>query len=286
MIKPIVNVSKIIDNYNVIVCGFDGVLTDGAGVKSEAITALVNMKKNGKKIVVLSNSPWRVAKIVRFLHANKVPVALFDAVVSAGEILHYKLKTADGVYGALGRRYCHLGDRSERGVFDGLDFTPVDKLENAEFLYMSSVKSSDDYLDNYLPELEHAAALGLPLLVAGNDTSCHIKGKISVAPGALAEQYAVLGGRIVTVGKPAAEIFSYALDGMLETDPRQILVIGDNLNTDIKGANLINAPSALISKGIHVNYLGEGYIPDVAKTRELSINFDAYPDYVISNLRW
>ena len=42
----------------------------------------------------------------------------------------------------------------------------------------------------------------------------------------------------------------------------------------------------MVSKGVHVNFLGEGYIPDVAKTREMANNYDAYPDYVISNLRW
>ena len=65
-----------------------------------------------------------------------------------------------------------------------------------------------------------------------------------------------------------------------------VLVIGDNVATDIKGATLLEWDSMLISKGVHVNFLGEGYIPDVAKTRELSNGYDASPSYVISNLRW
>ena len=32
MIKPIVNVSKVIDPYNTVIVGFNGVLSDGAGI--------------------------------------------------------------------------------------------------------------------------------------------------------------------------------------------------------------------------------------------------------------
>ena len=90
----------------------------------------------------------------------------------------------------------------------------------------------------------------------------------------------------MTLGKPDAKILAYALDGIENVDLSRTLMIGDNVPTDIKGANLLGISAALVSKGVHVNYVGEGYIPDVAKTRELSTNFDAYPDFVISNLRW
>lgn len=157
-------------------------------------------------------------------------------------------------------------------------------MENAHFIYMSAVSSPVDTIDTYLPFLEHAAGMGIPFVCAGNDTSCFVHGKIALAPGAVAEQYAVMGGRIITIGKPDAQIFNYCLDGI--KDIGNILVIGDNVATDIKGAEILGFDSMLISKGIHVNYLGEGYIPDVAKTRELSNNYDASPNYVISNLRW
>ncbi len=170
------------------------------------------------------------------------------------------------------------------GVFAGLDFVPVANLSAAHFLYMDTVSDVNDTADTYRPVLEQAAALGLPFVCAGNDTSCFKDGKICLAPGALAEQYAVMGGRIVTLGKPDINIFKYCLDGI--ADPGSILVIGDNVATDIKGAVMLGWDSVLISKGVHVNFLGEGYIPDVAKTRELSNSYDASPDYVISNLRW
>jgi len=285
MIKPIVNISKIIEPYQTVIVGFNGVLTDGKGVKEEAVAALVGLKRSGKRIILLSNTACRVEKMVKWLHENKIPLAVFDAIVTAGEILHYKFKGRQNEFAALGKSYYCLGGCREMGAFFGLDYRPIDDLSRADFMYMSEV-SGNRTVDDYLPALEHAAGLGIPLVCAGNDTSTYRDGEISLAPGAIAEQYAVLGGKIITVGKPDAKIIAYALDGTPGVKKESVIMIGDNIATDIKGANLLGVAAILISKGVHVNFLGEGYIPDVAKTRELANNFDAYPDFVISNLRW
>lgn len=95
-----------------------------------------------------------------------------------------------------------------------------------------------------------------------------------------------LAGGLLPSAKPDQKILSYALEDIPNFAPEQTLLIGDNITSDIRAANLAGLHGMLVSKGVHVNYLGEGYIPDVAKTREIAINYDAYPDYVISNLRW
>ena len=286
MIKPIVNILKIIDNYETYVVGFSGVLSDGASIKSEAVSALVNIKKSGKHVILLSNSPMRVASLSKILHDNKVPLSLFDSIMTAGEILHYRLKSKPGTYGALGTKYYQLGSQEDDGVFFGLGYEQVSEISKADFIYMSSVSSQEDTSDTFRPALEHAVGLGIPFVCAGNDTSTYMGGKVCLAPGAIAEQYAVMGGKIITVGKPDIKILEYVLEDFADQDKSKILMIGDNMSTDIKGANLMGIDSALVSKGVHVNFLGEGYIPDVAKTRELSNSFDSFPDYVISNLRW
>lgn len=286
MIKPIVNISKVIEPYNTVIVGFNGVLSEGNGVKSEAVEALIQMKRAGRHIVLLSNTALRVSSLINGLHENKLPVAVFDAVVTAGEILHYKFKARQGEFAAIGSNYYKIGDTRDKGVFAGLDYQPAEDISRADFIYMDAAAKQSDVIEDYLPTLEHAAGMGIPLVCAGNDTSSYKDGEICLAPGAVAEQYAVLGGKIITVGKPDAKIIAYALDGIPDVRKENVLIIGDNIATDIKGANLLGVSSALISKGVHVNFLGEGYIPDVAKTRELATNFDAYPDFVISNLRW
>ena len=286
MIKPIVNISKIMENYDVIIVGLGGVLFDGAKTLPDSTNALLKMKQLGKKIILLTNSAMRIANVAQVLQENKVPLEVFETAISAGEILHYKLKARLGNFSAIGKTYYKMGSQKDLGVFCGLDYTQIDNISRADFLYMEAVANKSDVMENYIPMLEHAASLGLPFVCAGHDTSCFNDGDICLATGAIAEQYAVMGGRIITVGKPDVNVFNYVLDGFSSFNKENVLVVGDNLNTDIKGANLSGLDCVLISKGVHVNFLGEGYIPDVAKTRELSNNFDAVPDYVMSNFRW
>ena len=61
---------------------------------------------------------------------------------------------------------------------------------------------------------------------------------------------------------------------------KKILAICDNLNTDIKGANLLNYDSLLISNGIHRDEIKNRGIKDVSKEYEAVVNF------IQSDLKW
>lgn len=287
MIRPIVNISKVIDNYDAVIVGFRGVLSEGDSIKQDAVNALINMRKAGKRIVLCSNSSLRASQIADFFINYKVPLKVFDAIVSAGEILHYKLKFPNAEFSSLGKNYLQIGNKKSYAIFDNLDYKRVYSFNQASFLFVGDAENENDTIEKYLPILNQAASLGLPLLAVGNDTSTFMNEKIALSAGAIAEQYAVLGGKILTVGKPDPMVMTYCIEALpADISKEKILNIGDNIATDIKAANLLNMPSALISKGVHVNFLGEGYISDVAKTRELATSLDAYPDCVISNLRW
>ena len=59
-----------------------------------------------------------------------------------------------------------------------------------------------------------------------------------------------------------------------------IFFVLDNLNTYIKGANLLNYVSLLISNGIHRNEIKNKGIQDVSKEYEAIVNF------IQSDLKW
>ena len=284
MIKPIVNFAKIADDYDTFIFGFNGVLSLGSSITPAAAQCLKNLASLGKKIIIISNSSLRITEIVNQLIQSNIPLSIFSNIVSAGELLHYNLKYPSGNYSALGNSYYQIGAHEYSEIMSNLNLERSQSLERAHFLFMASAKSSDDTIESYRPYLEQAVNFGLPFVCAGNDTSCFDNQKLMIAPGAIAEAYAVLGGRVITIGKPDINILKYALEGIQDTG--RIVVVGDNISTDIKMATLANLNSILISKGRHVNYLGEGYIPDVAKTRELANSFDVSPNSVISEIRW
>ena len=75
-------------------------------------------------------------------------------------------------------------------------------------------------------------------------------------------------------GKPYSDIYSFALKKHIDKDfkdKKEIkkLAIGDNIKTDIKGANLFNLNSVLILNGIYKDFF-----------RDDTINFDQLKDSV------
>lgn len=283
MIKPVVNISKIMEAHDVYVCGLNGVIYDGQNFLPEAIEALIRLRKNGKQVVLLSNTAMRLTELIEKMYATGVSPRLFNNIITMGEVLHSQLQVGSQRYAALGQVYYNLGN-DNTSVFAGLNYKSTENASRADFLYIGSAPSH--IAEDYMEILSHSASLNIPMLCIGNDTSAFINGEISSASASIAEQYAILGGPIITLGKPDTLIIKYAIESYKNIPSERILLIGDSVATDIKGANNTGIFSMLVSKGIHVNFLGEGYIPDVTKTRELSTTVGATPDYVISNLRW
>ena len=85
-----------------------------------------------------------------------------------------------------------------------------------------------------------------------------------------------MGGEVVYFGKPYPEVYNQSIDN----SNKKVLSIGDNLNTDIKGANLLNYDSLLISNGIHKNEIQNNGIEIVSKQYESIVN------YMQSDLKW
>ena len=69
--------------------------------------------------------------------------------------------------------------------------------------------------------------------------------------GSVAKIFEDLGGKVEYFGKPYPPVYQQAAD----IKNKKILCIGDNLNTDIKGANIQNFDSMLISSGIHLSLI-------------------------------
>ena len=85
-----------------------------------------------------------------------------------------------------------------------------------------------------------------------------------------------MGGKVVYFGKPYPEVYNLSINNK----GKKILSVGDNLNTDIKGANLLNYDSLIISNGIHKNEIKEKGIEATAKSYETICN------YIQSDLKW
>ncbi len=100
--------------------------------------------------------------------------------------------------------------------------------------------------------------------------------KRELCAGSVAMVFEKMGGEVIYFGKPYSEVYNQSIDNK----NKKILSIGDNLNTDIKGANLLNYDTLLITNGIHKNEIKNNGIEKVSKDYEVIIN------YTQSDLKW
>ena len=94
--------------------------------------------------------------------------------------------------------------------------------------------------------------------------------------GSVALVFEKIGGEVIYFGKPFPEVYNQAISN----EGKRVLSIGDNLNTDIKGANLLNFNSLIISKGVHRDEIKKEGIDVVSKKYEVVVNF------IQTELKW
>ena len=100
--------------------------------------------------------------------------------------------------------------------------------------------------------------------------------KRELCAGSVALVFEKMGGEVVYFGKPFPEVYNLSINN----NEKKVLSIGDNLNTDIKGANLLNYDSLIISNGIHKDEIDKEGIDVVSKKYETIANF------IQTELKW
>ena len=100
--------------------------------------------------------------------------------------------------------------------------------------------------------------------------------KRELCAGSVALVFEKMGGEVIYFGKPFPAVYNQSIDNK----NKKVLSIGDNLNTDIKGANLLNYDSLIISNGVHKDEISKDGIEKISKKYEVIVNF------IQSELKW
>lgn len=275
MVKKLKHISRIKDDFDCVICGTNGVITDGKNIFPQAVEALNHLYLDGKKIVLATNFSMRVTELFDFLHTAHFPMHIFHAMITAGEIAHYSLKNrAD-----LGMLYYSLLNSSGK-LMDGLKYQKTESLVLADFVLAETTTENFD-INEKLPILEQALNLKLPMVCVGNNTTMMLNDRVQSSVGSLAEQYALMGGKIITFGKPDVRIAKYLTEQLKDISPERCMVIGDNMATDMKMGAKFKAQTLLVCSGIH-----QLNIEDEKRLNDLAQNFGLNIDYATENLQW
>jgi HAD superfamily hydrolase (TIGR01459 family) len=261
---------SIVQDYDIFYIDLWGVVHNGITPYKNAIKALEEITKANKNYVLLTNAPRPNSSVNLFLEKMGMKKEIREKVYSSGEAsLSYLKKNF------LNEKFFHLGPPRDFDLF--LNFKKNKTIDIKESSYLLCTGLFEDHGEdlNYYKELfkDH---INKKMICTNPDLIVDKGERRELCAGSVALVFEKMGGEVVYFGKPFPKVYNQAINNK----GKKVLSIGDNLNTDIKGANLLNYNSLIISNGIHKEEIKKEGIDVVSKKYEVIVNF------IQTELKW
>ena len=245
------HLSEVFKAYDTFVIDLRGVIHDGITLNKKAIEVVDQLKKHSKKTVFLSNAPRPSTKVVDFLINMKMDRKYLSNVMTSGEAAMHAINQ-----NKFGKKFFHLGPARDTAIFEKIKENKT-TIDSCEFILCTGLFDEDDpdinktqlhendlnYYKNFL--INH---ISKKLVCTNPDLIVHRGDKEEYCAGYIAKIFEEIGGKVIYYGKPHKEIYDMCFE-----PNEKVLAIGDNLRTDIKGANNLNKDCLFISNGVHRN---------------------------------
>ena len=237
--KKLNHLAEIYNSYDTFIIDLWGVMHNGVSLNLKAIEAVENLIKNKKKVVFLTNAPRPCSVVKQYLLNLGMRKDLLKNIMSSGEASMKALKKEK-----FGKLFFHLGPNKDNEIYINIKKNKS-TLDQCEFILCTGLlEGKGEDLDYYKNLLKNHVSK--KLICTNPDLIVH-RGEIAeYCAGTIAKLFESIGGESIYFGKPYKEIYT-----MCFTEKEKVIAIGDNLNTDIKGANNMNIDSIFISSGVH-----------------------------------
>ena len=237
--RELIGLKEIYDNYDTFIIDLWGVIHNGIELNAKAIEAIDNLKKNSKKIVFLSNAPRPSANVVNFLIKMKMDKKYLSNVMTSGEAAMHAINQKK-----FGKTFFHLGPKRDNQIFEKVKYYKT-QIDKCDFILCTGLfDEHEDNLEYYKKLLKNH--ISKKLICTNPDLTVHRGNVEELCAGSVAKVFEQLGGKAVYFGKPHEEVYK-----MCFKKNERVLAIGDNLRTDIKGANILKFDCVYISEGVH-----------------------------------
>ena len=261
---------SIIKNYDILYIDLWGVVHNGVILHNNAIKALEEITKAKKKYVLLTNAPRPNKTLKLFLEKMGMDKEIRKKVYSSGEASLNCLKK-----NYLNEKFYHIGPPRDFDLFLEFKSNKIKDIIGSSYLLCTGLFEDQDKDLNYYKILlkDH---INKKMICTNPDLIVDRGDKRELCAGSVALVFEKMGGEVLYFGKPYPEVYNQSINNK----EKRVLSIGDNLNTDIKGANLLSYDSLIISNGVHKNEIKEEGIEIVSKKYEVTVNF------IQTELKW
>jgi HAD superfamily hydrolase (TIGR01459 family) len=282
---PLTGLSQMVDRYDALLCDVWGVVHNGVAAHPTAVAALVDYRRSGGRVVLITNAPRPAAPLIAMLDRFGVPRTAYDALISSGDTSRVMIAPYRG------RVVHHFGpDKIDDALYEGLGVIRG-PAEEAEVVVCTDMPDDDDTPEKYEAELQLWRRRRLPMICANPDKFVEHGDKLVYCAGAMADIYAARGGEVLMAGKPYRPIYDEAKK-LAESaagqgiDVTRILCIGDSVRTDAVGAATFGADLLFITGSIHAGELDAFGKPDPHAVQRLVEPSGARLAGFMSRLAW
>ena len=268
-LKKIEHLSDVFSSYDTFVVDLWGVMHNGVNLHKKAMIVADELLKASKKVVFLSNAPRPSQDVKEFLKKINMKEKYLNNVITSGEAAMHAINT-----NKFGKLFYHLGPPRDESIYSRIKNNKT-QLDKSDFILCTGL--FDDFennLDYYKDLLKNHTSK--KLICTNPDLIVHRGDEEEYCAGSIAQIFESLGGKVIYFGKPHKEIYK-----MCFNNKEKVLAVGDNLRTDIKGANNLNIDSLFITNGVHRDELR-----NEIKLESILKRYGVVTTYFQSELTW
>ena len=262
-------IKSIIDRYDLFFIDLWGVIHNGIELYEHSLEVLEKLRIENKEFVLLTNAPRPKEDVINFLK-NLGLKKHFDNIFTSGEAAQSYLTNELNK-----QKFFHIGPSKDSNLFKNIKKNNVLSINDSDYLLCTGL--FEDHEDDLSFYKELLSKHILKKMICTNPDLIVDRGnKREYCAGSVAKSFEEIKGKVIYFGKPHPTIYNFSTDLI----NKKVLCIGDNLNTDIKGANIQKFDSLLITNGIHRQEILE------KKLNYVLNKYKVYVDYTQKFLKW
>lgn len=240
IINQITQFSLLKERYDIIMFDLWGVLVERNGLY-HGISDLLNDLIEEKQVLFVSNSPRLKVDIAKKMQSWGIKCKA-EQFFTSGQMTHDLLSHNNQAV------IYYISNKNDTTLVSQ-DMVVTSDISKATSILLAAHLDEGDDLNMFDALFKIAISMNIPCICTNPDTIIPNQGRLIYCPGYFAQIYSDLGGQVIYIGKPGADIFLDAIHSVGNPKKEDVLMVGDTIEMDILGANRAGIDSALVMTG-------------------------------------